>query len=553
MRQLPAEPADPANLPVQLAAVLAARAFGDGRTAVLLSPDGLILQAGSRYQSIVGGQSPAGQFWPATMGAGAAGAEQVLAELSAGRQVDRIVVLIRDRPRWLRVQGWPAGQSGTEAAVLVLQIEDLTDADTASLATQLIRDPLTGSYNRRALIELAALPATATAGYHSMLIVNVRGFRRINELWGPRVGDDCLVETAAWLSALIGDDELLVRLSGSQFIVLCGQNSTVAGQLAGSASRQLMAGRRRILLSLQAGSADRPAGGSLLDCADEAERALSVAKRDAWRTVVSWTQEIASDAGQAAAEEESVLQAVAARQEAVRFQPIVNLADRRVSGVEALVRMAGPAAELPTERILAASHKLGLTPELAERVYDLAFTEGLALREVFPGCLLGINVSREFLSTRLAIDTVLGSARKAGVPLDQVVVELTEDVAAGLSTDLLASELRRGAELGMQMVIDDFGRGETSLSLLRKLPLSGIKLDRSLLPLDDDDRAWDFVAASVHLLNQLTDRIVAEGIETELQSRRMRALGIDIQQGYLFGQPETSQHWLRHGLLLPAS
>nr|MDQ2956582.1 EAL domain-containing protein [Actinomycetota bacterium] len=328
-------------------------------------------------------------------------------------------------------------------------------------------------------------------------------------------------------------------------------HSGVASRLRQASERTVHVDGHRILLSLQAGWATRSPSTSLLTAAEEAETALAVAKRQAWRTIVPWTAEISQDAVEAAAAEEAVQQAVAAHQEAVRFQPVLNLAERRVSGIEALVRMGGPAANLPIDRILDASHKLGLTPQLAARVYDLAFTEGLLLREVFPGCLLGVNVSREFLSTGLAIDIVIGSAQRAGVPLDQVVVELTEDVAAGLSTELLSSELHRGRELGMHMVIDDFGRGETSLSLLRKLPLSGIKLDRSLLPQDDDDRAWDFVEGTVSLLASLTDRIIAEGIETELQSNRLRAIGVDLQQGYFFGRPETSGYWLEHGLVIP--
>jgi diguanylate cyclase len=214
--------------------------------------------------------------------------------------------------------------------------------------------------------------------------------------------------------------------------------------------------------------------------------------------------------------------------------------------------MCGPAAELPTDLVLAASHRLGLTPSFAERIYELAFGNGLRLRSVFPGCLLNINVSREFLSTGLAIDTVLATAGRFDIPLSEVVLELTEEVATELPPELLFDELGRAAEHGLQLAIDDFGRGETSLALLRKLPLTAIKLDRSLLPAHPDERGWDFVEGVVSLLSKLTCRIIAEGVETPDQSRRLRQLGVYAQQGYLFAEPRDTAFWLANGLTVTA-
>jgi diguanylate cyclase (GGDEF)-like protein len=527
-------------------------------TSAILGIDGIVLAAEAGYTAVVCiDGSPVGRYWPQTLGPDSmAAAERLLRDCvrddSAGAGGgDRIVPSVQRRPRWFRIRARRAVRvvpDGDEQPVLVCEIEDLTEADGSSLAAELIRDQVTGLYNRRAFLDLTELPAGATHRYQRVALVEIRGFRRINELWGQQVADLCLVEVANWLRAASTPDDLVVRLSGSRFVLLETAGSPMLDVLQHTGNRAVRVGRRQILLSLQAGWAERAPDTSLLRAAEDADTALAVAKRDAWRTVVGWTAQIAEDAATAAAEEEAVQQSLAAHQETVYFQPIVDLAEGRVSGIEALVRLGGAAAALPTDRVLAATHQLGLTPELAERVYDQAFSQGLRLRAVFPGCLIGVNVSREFLSTGLAVDTVLRSADRAGLPLDQVVLELTEDVEAGLSTELLASELQRGAELGMRMVIDDFGRGETSLSLLRRLPLSGIKLDRSLLPDGDDDQAWDFLEATVSLLARLTGRIIAEGIETELQSRRLRAIGVHLQQGYFFGQPQPYEHWLLTGL-----
>ena len=532
-------------------------ASGHRSAALLLDTAGTVLHADDNYAAMLGidpASSVVGRYWPTTMPADAVGtAANLLAELGEARSLDQLVVAAAGRPSWLRVQAWHAQQGGGGRRVVVVQLTELGDAelDRRSLAAQIIRDPLTDLFNRRAFFELAALPPDSTAAFTEVLVVDLRRFKRLNDLWGQQIGDRCLIETAGWLRSMAADTDLLFRLDGSRFILLCTGDSTVTQTLREGSERTVHLEGRRILLSLQAGSSRRRPGTSLQAAAEEAETALTVAKNQAWRTVVPWTAQISHNAVQAASVENAVQQALAGRHEAVLFQPLVNVARGRVGGIESLLRLGGPASRIPTDQVLATSHRLGLTPQFATRVYDLAFTEGLTLRSVFPGCLLGVNVSREFLSTGLAIDTIVASARRAGVPLDEVVVELTEDVAAGLSTEQLIVELRRGAGLGMQMMIDDFGRGETSLWVLRKLPLAGVKLDRSLLPTDDDERGWDFVRGTVGLVKNFSGRLIAEGIETELQSRRLYEIGIDIQQGYLFGQPETSEYWLQHGFMLP--
>lgn len=529
-----------------------------GSTSLILAIDGTVLHTEDSYVATLGldvSTPVVGRHWPSTMpSAASAVAEEILAELGEAPSLDRMIVSASGRPSWLRVQAWHAQQGGGGPVLLVLQLCELgnPETDRRSLAAQIIRDPLTGLFNRRAFFELAKLSSEATATFAEVLVVDIRRFKRVNDLWGQQVGDRCLIETAGWLRTMAAAEDVLFRLDGSRFVLLCTRDSTVAEKLRAGSERTVHVDGRRIPLSLQAGSSRRSPGTSLLSTAEEAESALEVAKRQAWRTVVPWTAQISHNAVEAASVENAVQQALAGHHETVLFQPLVNVALGRVGGVESLLRLGGPASAVSTDQVLASSHRLGLTPQFAARVYDLAFTEGLRLRSVFPGCLLGVNVSREFLSTGLAINTIVASARRAGVPLGEVVVELTEDVAAGLSTEQLMVELHRGAELGMQMMIDDFGRGETSLSLLRKLPLAGVKLDRSLLPTDDDGRAWDFVRGTVGLVRNFSDRVIAEGIETELQSRRLHEIGVDIQQGYFFGQPQTSEYWLQHGFALPA-
>ncbi|MFL6163029.1 MAG: EAL domain-containing protein [Jatrophihabitantaceae bacterium] len=518
---------------------------------VLLEPTGTVRWVEGNYAAVTGRDQPmAGSNWPDSLPPELRDAAvRLLAEAGAS-MVDAVLPCFTPDLRWLRLRVL-AVLPPDGGRLLLARLDELSAQADDSLLAQLIRDPLTGLYHRQAFLELAALPTTATARYTGALVVDIRRFRRINEVWGGGAGDRCLVETARWLNSISSAGDQVFRFGGAEFLLLLEQSSAAPALLAKTGSRPIRFGHRQIQLSLQAGWAERADGTSLLRLAEQADTALATAKRQAWRTVVRWTDEIAEQTARAAAAEEAVQQAISAGAESVLFQPVVDLRTGRVSGMEALVRLGGPAAGLPTDLILAASQRLGLTPQFAERIYDLAFADGLRLRSVFPDCLLNINVSREFLSTGLAVDTVLAAARRVGLPLTAVVLELTEEVATELPPDLLLTELGRAAEHGLQLAIDDFGKGETSLALLRKLPLTAIKLDRSLLPVQPDERGWEFVEGVVSLLSKLTGRIIAEGVETPEQSRRLRQLGVYAQQGYLFAEPRDLTYWLANGLNLP--
>ena len=530
---------------------LLASPAGDRSAVALLDEAGTIRWTEQSYRAVTGAQPVVGSPWPDSLPPELRSAgRRMLAEVAQAGPTDEVLPCFTPQLRWLRTRLLSASRSDGRP-LLVARLDDLGRLADTSLLTQLIRDPLTGLYNRQAFLQLAALPPQATARYASALAVDIRRFRRINEVWGAVAGDRCLVEAARWLTSLGSSGDLLFRFGGAEFLMLLERSSPVPSLLAESGSRPVRVGRWQVQLSLQAGWAERAEDASLMAVAEQADTALATAKRQAWRTLVRWTDEIAEQTARAAADEEAVQQAISAGAESVLFQPVVDLKAGRVSNLEALVRLGGPAAQLPTDLVLAASHRLGLTPQFAERVYELAFANGLQLRSVFPAALLNINVSREFLSTGLAIDTVLTAARRFDLPPSDIVLELTEEVATELPSELLFAELGRAAEHGLQLAIDDFGRGETSLALLRRLPLTSIKLDRSLLPAHRDEQGWEFVEGVVSLLTKLTGRIIAEGVELPEQSQRLCELGVYAQQGYLFAEPRDMAYWLANGLEVP--
>ncbi|MDQ1750253.1 MAG: diguanylate cyclase [Pseudonocardiales bacterium] len=500
-------------------------------------------QRGSRIQAAL----------PSDMGPSIA---ELLKAALDGEIIDQLVATVQPEPRWFRVHAnRVAGADSVhgDADLVVFHFEEITgsDIDRGGLVDEIVRDPLTGLYNRRALLDIADLDDPMGSPFTSVLLADVRRFKSINDLWGQEGGDQCLIAVARWLRSVALPSDVVVRLSSNEFLVLCVAGSSVPHAVQTIGDLEVPFGDDRIAITLQAGWDERAPGQRLMAVAEHAERALVAVKRSSWRTVMRWTPEISRIASERVEEEERVRLAVGAGEIDVHFQPLVDVEQRVVHGAEALVRLGGAGAGLDAERIIDATHELGLTAKLSRMFCRQAFADGRRLRKVFDGGSIGINISREFMGTGLAIGTVADAAAEAGLSPADIVLELTEEVAVGVSSAVLMAELRRGAELGLSIAIDDFGRGETALSMLRSLPLTAIKLDRSLLPSDGDSEGWEFVAGTASLLRTLAPQLVAEGVETVTQSRRLLDLGIVLQQGHLFGRAMPTGYWLEHRPVIP--
>lgn len=542
--------------PSELATVEAAPPYdgarSDERTAasVLLDEDGLIVWANDGFAKILELDADAvglqlREVLPADMRAPID--DLIRAALDTG-VADQLLPTLQPVPRWLRIRGNPVTQVASGESLLRLRIEEvaLPHDEPAGLADEIVRDSLTGLYNRRAFIDIAALDDPLDSPFTAVVLADIRRFRRINDVWGQTIADQALAEVAGWLRAATASSDVLIRLTGDQFIVLCTSGSQLVAELEASPEIPVPNAASQLMVTVRAGWTARRPGQALLAAADRAERALEAAKVNPLRRVVKWNAEISRAARTRVAEEEQVRQAIGAGDVAVYFQPLVDTSRHQVEGLEALVRLPGPGARVGAERIITASQDLGLTPSLAQLVCDRAFSDGVLLHEHYPSATVGVNVSREFMASGRAIDIVIASATTAGLAPSEVVVELTEEVAAGVSPSVLVAELRRAVDWGLAVLIDDFGRGETALSTLRGLPLTGIKLDRSLVPTEDDADGWRFIEAIVVLLRTLARTVVVEGVETVTQSRRLREAGVSIQQGYLFGEPQPATFWMSH-------
>jgi diguanylate cyclase (GGDEF)-like protein len=428
-------------------------------------------------------------------------------------------------------------------------------------------DPLTGLLNRRAVS--AALAGAIAAGRPVAVIkLDLDWFKEVNDAEGQAAGDALLRAVAERLSAQARRTDIVGRLDGDEFVVLLPGCATqdeamsAARRLRGAVCRPVMHRGRALRLAATLGVALAP-----LD-APEAELALAAADQALLRA----KRERRGGIGRASAEvterlarERAILRAFDAAGDGAlpgltaHLQPIVSLGGgaggHGILGFEALARWThpelGPVA--PAEFI-----------PLAERVGRACWLDRQVRREGLrilarlrlaglPAPRLSVNLSMAELVAGGLTASLEAELAEAGLSLDAVTVEITEEVLLDRVGPALLDQLAALRGRGARLALDDFGTGHSGMAHLLRLPIDVLKLDRAFIRgLGSDGRAREIVRATVAMAEGLGMRVVAEGVETEQQGAMARALGCVAAQGYLFARPmgeEELTEWVRRRAL----
>ncbi|MGH3087681.1 MAG: EAL domain-containing protein, partial [Rubrobacteraceae bacterium] len=412
-------------------------------------------------------------------------------------------------------------------------------------------DPLTGLANRSLCMDRLsqALKRAARRGCPAaLLFMDLDDFKVVNDSLGHDTGDELLIEVAARLRRCLRPGDTLARLGGDEFVVLIEDTGLdgairVANRVAELLEPPFFLGEqgheRFVTVSIGitvAGGGERRAE----DLLREADLAMYRAKEEGKSHYEVFDSEMSARVLGRLEMEDSLRRALDHGQLEVHYQPVVSLSTGGIVGVEALVRWKHPERGLvyPADFIPLAE-ETGLIIPLGRRVIEESCRQLAKWREALPedeSIFLCINLSaRQFRHPGLARD-VSAILKKTGVSPEAVYLEVTESVAmAGTrETDSLA-QLKR---LGVGVMIDDFGTGQSSLSYLKKLPVDFIKVDRAFASgLGDNLVDREIVSAIVHLGHAVDLKIVAEGVESADQLLRLRELGCDYAQGYFFSEP----------------
>jgi diguanylate cyclase (GGDEF)-like protein len=413
---------------------------------------------------------------------------------------------------------------------------------------QALDDPLTGLGSRRRLMEVLDR-ALGPAGDRpvSLLLLDLNGFKQLNDALGHAAGDRTLRDVATRLAALRGPGVLaLCRLGGDEFAVALRGDAAASGTIARSLTSILSQPVRLEELTVAVDGCigiaiapeDAATTGELLRCAD-------VAMYEAKRRRVAFERYRPELDGHDAASVTLVAElrdALADGDLVLHYQPKVDLVTRAVTGVEALVRWQHPTRGMlmPGSFVPAAEHTSLMRP-LTRHVLDLALAQAAAWRAGGRSWSVAVNVgASDLMHADLAEDVATLLARHA-VPASSLRLEITETALIS-DGERAARTLEELVATGCSISLDDFGSGYSSLTHLRMLPVSEVKLDRSFVSVaatDPSSRA--IVESTIALAARLGLRTVAEGVEDDVTLSHMHDAGCTEAQGFGIARPMTAR------------
>lgn len=414
-----------------------------------------------------------------------------------------------------------------------------------ALVHQAFHDALTGLPNRAALTRRLEEELAATAAEITLLFLDLDRFKYVNDTLGHEAGDHLLITVAARLTTCIREDEVVARLGGDEFVVmLVGNDPTpvqVAERIAESIAVPCVISGREVAVTASIGIAavtrDGETPGELLRRADVA---LYRAKDLGRNRVSLYDTEMGTALYERSAMEGQLRAALKDGGLRLVFQPQVDLFTGQIVAREALVRWDHPElGELGPTAFLAVAEETGLIVPLGQQILADAFRAArswLDATEDAPP--VAINVSPRQVVDKSFFATIEQMLTTFDLPASQVRIEIGER-AAMTDPDVTLSLLRRLSALGVGLVLDDFGDGQSSLTHLARFPVQVLALSRTLSALHEDGQDAT-VRAVVGLARELGFAVAAKGIERPEQAERLRELGCAIGQGHLYGWPQES-------------
>lgn len=440
---------------------------------------------------------------------------------------------------------------------LVLNTRDATDqvALERQLRHQAFHDPLTGLANRALLADRAeqALMRSARSGASvAVVLVDLDGFKFVNDSLGHQVGDVVLGEVARRLESLVRSEDTVARLGGDEFVILIDD-------VGGMQETQALAERVRDVLrprfslpgwdyavtasvGVAIGSAPQVDAHGLLRDADTAMYVAKTSGKDSVRLFAPSMHERAHERFRMQADLRGALE----RGELLLFyQPIYEMHDGRLKGFEALVRWSHPTRGLiAPERFIPLAEESGLIVPIGRWVLQQAIRQVTAWDRRHPSARsvsISVNVSTVQLTAPSLLHDVQSELERSGIAPWRVVLEITEGSLA-TDTERTIEVLEALRKLGLRIAIDDFGTGYASLSHLRRLPVDILKVDKSFVAaLSEGGRSRELLEAILGVGRALSLAVVAEGIEAQSQMTILQEMGCEMAQGYLVGKPSPAE------------
>lgn len=424
-------------------------------------------------------------------------------------------------------------------------------------------DALTGLTNRLAFresLDHRLLLMRGTGRQLALLFADIDDFKRVNDTMGHEAGDEVLLQFARRIdiavSAMGGDDALLARFGGDEFVILIQDGDVrasatrLAEALVTELGQPLVVEGRQVFLGTSIGITlfpeDASTASALMKNGDIAMYQAKVAGKNCYR----FYSRAMDQAVERRVYMEQELRGAWDRGElSLVYQPIFRLSDQRIIGAEALLRWQHPElGAIAPSVFIDVAEQSGLIETLGPQVLRAACATAAhwqASGEPAQPVFIAVNVSPRQLRSGDLPELVADCLRDTGLPAERLHLELTETAVIGdeAHASALLSKLHR---TGVKVWLDDFGTGFSGLSHLRRVPVDGVKIDRSFIAdmqRDADDLA--LTSAIIAMAHSLGITVVAEGVEKEVQFELLRARGCDLAQGFWLGQPMGAMQFQR--------
>jgi diguanylate cyclase (GGDEF)-like protein len=505
------------------------------------------------------------------------GQQRVLAELGVedclaaplitGGQVTGVIVVTDRLGRVSTFDGEDARLFATLAAQAAIALEngrliERLHEQVQAREHEALHDSLTGLPNRT-LLGRSLDTALDAGGPVGVLLMDLDGFKEINDTLGHQTGDQVLCEVASRLGATVGEQGLVARLGGDEFAVvlplLTGteQALELAHQVKDAIRQPIDLSTLTLEVGVSIGVATRPEHGddptTLLQRADIA---MYSAKRQRAGVAV-YNPSIDGNSERRLRIAVELRAALHAREIEVHYQPVARAVDGHVVGAEALARWRHPelGAIAPDEFIPVAEHTR-IIHELTRYVLDQALAQVRAWNAAGLDLSVAVNLSVHVLRDIDWPAKVMQLLAKHSVPAHQLTFEITESATLA-DPDHVIRMLNQIAASGVTFAIDDFGTGYSSLAYLQRLPVDKIKIDKSfVIPMATDPAAATIVRSVIDMARNLDLTVVAEGVEDQRTLDHLTSIDCHYVQGYYLSKPIPGielTEWLTHRRSQPRS
>lgn len=385
----------------------------------------------------------------------------------------------------------------------------------------------------------------------SLLFIDLDGFKLINDSMGHDAGDQLLIEVAKLFKECLHHEDTLARFGGDEFVVILSNckhgryAAQIAQRLLDTLANPIRIWDEQVYITASIGISIYPNDGDTAEVLlKHADKAMYRSKHNGKNRFCFYEQELEDTLNRTVMIRHMLHDALREGGFTLNYQPQIDNQHNRVSGVEALIRLASPEQTFSPTEFIAVAEESGLIEQIGLWVFREAClqqkkwaTQGYPLK-------CSINVSaKQLISPHLA-SAFISIIKEVGIDPNMLVIEITEN--AVIENESCASNtLQQLADYGLTIAIDDFGTGYASLSGLQKMPINILKIDRSFVMdcINNEDNA-SIISAIVMMAKALHIKIVAEGVETEEQHQLLSKLQCEEMQGYLFSKPLPAQQVL---------